>query len=384
MPPYRYYHVKRQSRFSFDANDITPIALTISRILTGLVFSFSGFVKSIDPLGSTYKIEDYLTAFGGLWVSLKFIAFPAAIALSTLELLIGLNLLFGIHIRRSGFLAFIFMLVMTPLTLYIAIFNPVTDCGCFGDALVIPNWATFFKNIVFLLLTIIIISTSRKLKPLLLPYIEWIMILVFAGTGIGLSLYSYNHLPIIDFRPYKVGVNIPEDMKIPEGAESPKDSTTFIYEKNGVQKEFSLNNYPKDDSTWVFVDQKTTIISKGYEPPIHNFSIVDNDYNDITNEVIEYPGYVYLVVMYDLTSSSVEGATKAEKIYQRYKKTTTKFYALTASGDDEIAAFREKTKVTYPFCKTDPITLKTIIRSNPGLVLIKNGTIEGKWHWNDF
>ena len=356
----------------------------ISRILLAIVFIFSGFVKVIDPLGLTYKIEDYLTAFGGVFSALKVFAIPGGIILPVLELVIGLNLLFMIHLRFTSFATMIFMLIMTPLTLYIAINNPVTDCGCFGDALVISNWQTFYKNIVFLILSIILIITIRGKNPILLPHIEWIVVTAFVIAGVGLSFYCLNHLPLIDFRPYKIGVNIPEAMIIPDDAPKEKSTVTFIYEKDGLQKEFTLENYPKGDSTWKFVDQKTTIISKGYEAPIHNFSIVDSNYDDITEDVIYNEGYTYLLIMYDVNKSSEKGAKKAQEIFEKYKNTTVRFYALTASSDDEIAAFKEKTGISYPFCKTDPITLKTIIRANPGLMLIKNGTIQKKWHWRDF
>lgn len=360
-----------------------PVITHICRLLLGLVFVFSGFVKLIDPLGFVYKIEDYFTAFGGIFLNLNFLALFAAIALPTFEFLIGLNLIFLIQLRRTSLFALLFMGVMTPLTLYIALFNPVSDCGCFGDALVIPNWQTFYKNIVLIVLALFLYANTRKHKPLLIPKIEWLVVIVFIGIGSGLSLYSYNHLPLIDFMPYKVGVNIPEAMLVPEGA--PKDvySTTFIYQKNGVQKEFTLENYPKGDSTWTFVDQKTILVSTGYKAPIHDFSIVDANFNDITEDVIYYPGDTYLLVMYDLNKTSEEGAKLAELLYRKYKNSSTKFYALTASGEDMVRSFIAKTGVTYPFCKTDPITLKTMIRANPGLVLIKNGVVERKWHWKD-
>lgn len=361
-----------------------PLLLLLSRLIIGLVFVFSGFVKAIDPLGSTYKIEDYFTAFGGFFTSLSFIALPASIALSTLELVIGLNLLFQIQLRRTSWAALLFMLVMTPLTFYIALFNPVTDCGCFGDALVLTNWQTFAKNVVFLTLVIIILMNIGKKKSLLLPRIEWLVVTVFVMISVGLSAYCLNHMAPFDFRPYKVGVNIPESMLVPENAPADVYNTTFIYEKGGVQKEFTLENYPKGDSTWKFVDQKTVLVSKGYKAPIHDFSIVDANFNDITEQIIYNPGETYLLIMYDVNKASEEGARRAEELYQKYKNTNTKFYALTASGDDEVRKFVAQTGITYPFCKTDPITLKTIIRSNPGLLQIKNGVITGKWHWRDF
>jgi hypothetical protein len=181
-----------------------------------------------------------------------------------------------------------------------------------------------------------------------------------------------------------VGVNIPAAMVVPDNAPVDKFETTFIYEKNGQQKEFTLENYPKGDSTWKFVDQKSVLVSEGYKPKIHDFSIVTADFEDITEQVLYDAGYTYLLVMYDLNQASEKGAKEAEKLYQQSLKTGAKFYALTASSDEDVLAFKQKTGVTYPFCKTDPTALKTVIRANPGLMIIKNGTITGKWNWRDF
>jgi hypothetical protein len=355
-----------------------------SRFLFGLVFVFSGFVKAVDPLGMTYKLQDYFTALGGMFYSLSDNALILAIALSAIELFIGLNLVFAIQIRRTAFFGLLFMLVMTPLTLWIALKNPVSDCGCFGDALKISNWETFSKNVVLLALIIAVLFTTRPHQKFFILWVEWIAMVIFIGTGIGISAYAYNHLPQIDFLPYKKGVNIAEAMKIPENAPTDKYETTFIYEKNGTQKEFSLENYPKDDSTWVFVDQKTTLVEEGYKPPIHDFTIYNQQFEDIVPEIIAYEGYTYLVVMYELNKASDEGAKRVQKLFEKYENTNVRFYVLTASADEDIEAFVQKTNVTFPFYKSDPITLKTIIRANPGLVLIKNGTITGKWHWKDF
>lgn len=363
---------------------IGNIFLQIAPVLFGAVFIFSGFVKAIDPLGSTYKIQDYLQTFGGFFESMVDYAFPFAIALSTLELLIGLTMIFRVQFKLMTVLAFIFMLVMTPLTLYIAIKNPVSDCGCFGDALVISNWATFFKNLVLLGLVILMLIYQTKFHAFLASKIQYYAILIFIGAGVLLSLYSYHHLPMFDFLPYKVGVNLPKAMEIPDNVPSDEYTTTFIYQKDGKQKEFTLENYPKGDSSWVFVDQKTELVSKGYKAPIHDFNIMDGQFDDITESVLSYPGNTYLLIMYDINEASEEGAKKAEAIYQRSLKNGTKFYALTASSDEDVRQFVTETGVTYPFWKTDPTTLKTVIRANPGLVLLKKGTVIGKWNWRDF
>jgi len=360
------------------------IALQISRFLFGIVFVFSGFVKAIDPLGSTYKIEDYLRTFGGIFESMVDYAFPLAIALSTIELLIGLSLIFKIHLKLTMLLALLFMIVMTPLTLYIAIKNPVSDCGCFGDALVISNWMTFFKNVVLISLIILMVIYRTKFRPFLSLSGQHIGLVICIAFGILVSVFSYRHLPMFDFLPYKVGVNISKAMIIPEDAALDVFKTTFIYEKDGAQKEFTLENYPKGDSSWVFVDQKTELITPGYKAPIHDFSIMNAQFDDITKPVLNYPGKTYLFIMYDLNETSVDGAKKAEMIYQKYLKSGIKFYALTGSSDADVQKFKDKTDVTFPFWKTDPTVLKTMIRANPGLISLEKGTITGKWNWRDF
>lgn len=378
-------YMKRDRGVNAGAHSKMNVLLSVLRLVFGGVFIFSGFVKAIDPLGSTYKIQDYLTAFGGFFENFSALALPAAIALSTLELLIGLALFFKIHVKLATWGGLLFMLFMTPLTLYIAIANPVSDCGCFGDAVVISNTATFVKNLFLLAVILILFVNRNRQHALFTPGIEWGVLLLFAVAAVGVSVHCYRHLPWIDFRPYKVGVNMPESMVVPEGYPQDEYAITFVYEKDGVQKEFTLENYPKNDSTWTFVDQKSTLISKGYEPPIHDFTIEDEYWNDITEDVLSYPGYTYLVIAYDLDKANEEALARLQRLYNRcVLSKDTKFYVLTASSDESIEALREKTGISYPFCKSDPTTLKTIIRSNPGIMLIKNGTIEVKWAWRDF
>ena len=374
-----------------DKSRLTPalkktgnVLLQLGPVLLGCVFIFSGFVKAIDPLGSTYKFDEYFRAFGGIFELFTPISFPLAILLSAIELVIGLNLLLKVHIRYTIYAALAFMAIMTSLTLYSAIKNPVSDCGCFGDALVISNWATFYKNVVLSIIVISLALFQKGLRPFFIHKAQQMAMGIFIMLGIGLSVYCYRNLPLIDFLPYKVGVNIPNAMAIPEKAATDKYTTTFIYSKNGVQKEFTLENYPKGDSTWKFVDQKTVLISSGYKAPIHDFSIVNEQFEDITEQVLYDQGATYLLIAYDLSQSSLKGAAKSEAVYQKALKSGAKFYALTSSSDEEIQVFKQKAKVTYPFCKTDATTLKTIIRANPGLILIKNGTITGKWNWRDF
>ena len=360
------------------------ILLQISRYLFGAVFVFSGFVKAIDPMGFGYKIEEYLRTFGGYFESLADYAIVVAIILSTIELVIGLNFIFKVHFNSTSVLALLFMLVYTPLTLYIAIKNPVTDCGCFGDALIISNWATFAKNAVLSTLLIFMLIYSSRISAFLSRKFQYIFAGVFILAGVSLSVYSYRHLPMFDFLPYKVGVNIPKAMEIPDDAPKDEYQTTFIYEREGEQKEFTLENYPKNDSSWIFVEQKSKLIKQGYKPLIQDFKIDNELSDDITQEVLSYPGKTYLLIMYDVDSASKNGAIEAEKIYQKALKNGEKFYALTGSTDVEIKKFVKKTGVTYPFWKTDVTALKTIIRANPGIVILEKGTILKKMNWRDF
>lgn len=376
-------YIASSSRMASPFSKIGIVLLEIMRVILGGIFTFSGFVKAIDPLGSTYKFEDYLHAFGGFWGQLSIVAFPAAIALSSFELALGLCFLLKVKLKTTSLFALLFMGVMLPLTLYIALVNPVTDCGCFGDALIISNWQTFYKNIVISLILVLMFIFGDRLYPIFNKHVEYIIVLLFVLTGIALSIYSHRHLPMIDFRPYKIGTYLPSAMKIPEGMPTDKYDTKLIYQKNGISQEFTLENYPKNDTTWVFVEQKSTLVQKGYEPPVRNFTIVDANHNDITDNILHQPK-VHLLVMYDVNKTSSEGVRKAEILYRKAMATNEPFYALTASTDDDIAKLRHLTGITFPFCTADPTTLKTIIRANPGLVTLEQGTVAGKWNWRDW
>ncbi|MBB3188455.1 BT_3928 family protein [Microbacter margulisiae] len=356
-------------------NSLLTNLLKIFRWLLGVVFVFSGFVKLIDPLGTAYKFQDYFAVMGLERLSGSALVF--AVALSVIELLIGLNLLAGIRLKITMITAAVFMIVMTPLTLWIALKNPVSDCGCFGDALVIGNWATFDKNIILSLLVIAIFILMRYHTVILKPKAEWVLMgysLIFA---MAFAHVNYHYLPMIDFRPYKIGKNLPKEMAVPPGAQANVYSTTFTLEKNGVQKEFSLENYP--DSTWTFVAQHTRLIKKGFTPAIHDFSIRDANMNDLTDSILNLNKYLFLLVSYDLDQMSTNHLARIEHIYQFAQQNHYAFYMLTGSASDVIAHFQQVNKVGFPICTTDPTTLKTMIRSNPGLILLYHGTVLNKW-----
>ncbi len=353
-----------------------------ARLLVGAVFVFSGFVKVIDPLGTTYKIEDYLHAFGGVFANLDVLAFPAAMLLVTFEFVLGLMLLFHVKPKATPWLLLIFMLVMTPLTLYLAIYNPVSDCGCFGDALILTNWQTFWKNIVLCVLLALIFLDYNHVRALFVEAVEWVLICLFVGVSIAMSVVCLRHLPWFDFRPYKVGTNIIEGMEVPDDSPASVYKTTFIYEKNGEQKEFTLDNYPRNDSTWTFVDQRSELISKGYEPPIHDFQLVttDDEYTDITDDILNSQEPVALIIMYDLKKSNVKLLNKhAHLLKSRYEH----LYIVTGSPASDIERFVYMQNVGIDVLTCDPVTLKTIVRANPGVIVIEDGIVKDKFNLRD-
>ena len=322
----------------------------VSRLLLGLTFVFSGFVKAVDPLGTTYKIQDYFAAFGSFFEQFNSVALFLAVALFTLEFVIGFNLLFNFKIKLSSILALLFMLIMTPLTLYIALEDPVKDCGCFGDAIVLSNWATFGKNVVLFVLVIVLVVTLKKHRSIWRNAVEWVGVVIALLIPISISLYSYFHLPIIDFRPYKIGADIVRSMEVPEGAKSDVYETTFIYAKDGVEKEFTLANFPDENDGWIFIEQKTTLIEKGYEPPIHDFSIVNAMGDDITYEVLEKEGFTFFLIAYDVNKTEHKFNEKIASIHQLAQYGDIDFYAMTASVDEDIEKYSEVANTTDEWC----------------------------------
>lgn len=355
---------------------------SIARTLLALTFLFSGFVKAVDPLGTVYKIQDYLhEGFGGVFQWAIPAAGVAAVCLIALEWLLGIAMLLNVRTRWTSWITLLFYCIMTPLTLYIAIANPVSDCGCFGDALVITNWQTFWKNIILLLLSICLVICRKAIPELFSWWMEIIITLAALGSVAGIMGYSYTHLPQIDFRPYKVGNHIPTLMEIPDDAEVDQYEITLIYAKDGKEQTFTLENYPKGDPEWTFVDQKSVLIKKGYVPPIHDFEIETLEGDYITQDILESEEPIALVVMYDLTKTDTTQLEKLMHMIHEYPRV----YFLTASGEEEIFAFAEELgwdeETTYStFCFTDPITLKTIVRANPGVIVVQNGTIIDKYN----
>ena len=358
------------------------IAVNACRFIVAATFIFSGYVKAIDPIGTQYKIHDYLAAVGLADMVPDYITLSASVALAALEFSLGIFLLFAIRRRLVSKLILAFMAVMTAITVWIAVANPVKDCGCFGDALILTNGQTLAKNIFLLAAAIAIWRNPTAMVRFIGRTNQWIAINYTIIYSLATSTYCLYTLPVFDFRPYHIGTDIPKAMEIPEGAEQPKFETTFTLKKNGITKEFTLDNYP--DSTWTFVDSKTTQVSQGYVPPIHDFSMEDpTTGDDMTDDILSNPGYTFLLISPHLENADDTNFGNINQIYDHATAHHYRFVALTASNKKAIEKWTDTTGAEYRFLFSDETTLKTIIRSNPGMLLLKGGKVIQKWSHNE-
>ncbi len=355
-----------------------PVLLNFSRLLAGIVFIYSGFVKGIDPLGSAYKFTDYFVAFNIEF--LEPLALPMSVALSAAEMLIGVALVAGVHLVLASWALLLFMGFFTILTLFIAITDPVADCGCFGDAILLTNWETFWKNAVLMVFVIYIFIRRREFRPFFTkPLAEWITVAAFLAGILAIFAWSYLNLPVIDYRPYHVGADIEEYMSIPPDAPADEYEITLYYRKDGETRAFPVDDLPGPE--WEWVRTESTLISKGYEPPITNFFIeAVADGADHTWDILHDQGYTFILVSYNLAGSSLKNVPAIKRLAEWSAGHGASFIGLTASPLSQIDDYRDKTGAGWDFYHGDEITLKTIVRSNPGLILLKEGTIIGKWH----
>ncbi len=356
----------------------------LCRIIVGIVFIYSGFVKGIDPLGSDYKFTDYFNAFGMGWMNATTLFFSFALSLT--EFLIGIALLFNLWVSRMAWGSLLFMAFFTPLTLVLALTNPVSDCGCFGDAMILTNWQTFWKNIILLLLAIMIFVYRKEYKSSL-PLVGQFSFLALAGAGmLCLSVYCYRHLPVLDFRPYAVGKNITEGMRLPEGTEPDQYEVTLKYKnkQTGEVLSFTEENYPWQDTlNWEYESSSERLVKKGYITPIHDLIIEHPTLGNITEEILEDDNHTILAVAYNLTQSDMQYQPAINRLAEYAQEKGIRFYGLTSSSERDIETYKKRYHVPYEFCTADEIQLKTMIRSNPGVIILREGTILDKWAGKD-
>ena len=357
------------------------ILTQIARIFVSLTFIVSGFVKLVDPIGSSYKFEEY---FGADVLNIEFLspyALQFSIVLILAEIMLGVMLLIGFRSKLTVWSLFFITLLFLFLTWYSAYFDKVTDCGCFGDAVKLTPWETFYKNVVLIGLVVFLIVRVYDIQPILsVTFVERVS-LVALVSFIFITFYVLRHLPIIDFRAYAVGENIPEGMTYPENAKKAIFEDTWVYHVNGKDQVFTTEEKPWNMEGATFVDRKTKLIEKGYELPIHDFTM-EKDGEDLTEELMKKERLM-LVVSYDLQKSKKKGWLKVKEISEKAMQNGYTVYCFSASVLEDYLKVKNKYHLDFDLLFCDETTLKTIIRSNPGIVTLNKGTITGKWNWID-
>jgi uncharacterized membrane protein YphA (DoxX/SURF4 family)/peroxiredoxin len=357
------------------------IITQFSRIFVGLLFIISGLIKLNDPVGFSYKLAEY---FGAPVFNMPFLvpfALGLALFLVILEVVLGVMLLLGYKTKFTIWSLLTLIVLFTFLTFYSAYFDVVKDCGCFGDALKLTPWQSFTKDIVLLFFIFILFINQKLVKPLFKNHIQNIITYSSIILCMFMGVWVLNHLPLIDFRPYKVGNNIQKGMEIPEGAAKSVVEMIFIYNVDGVNKEFTENTLMDIPEGAIFVDRKDKVITEGYVPPIHDFTMMKGD-SDYKEKLLRQPKLLMLV-SYDLAIAEESGMSKLKKLNEEATAKGYTVIGMTNSSTEAIAKAKKKYGLLFDYYTCDAIALKTIERANPSIVVLEKGTIMQKVHYND-
>lgn len=352
-----------------------------SRIFVGVLFIISGLIKLNDPVGFSFKLEEY---FSPAVLDLPLFE-PYALAISIvvviIEVLLGVMLLLGFKPKLTVWSLLGMILFFTFLTFYSAYYNKVTDCGCFGDAIKLTPWESFTKDVILLVLILVLVKGLVYIKALFPKKWNWIAVGLATVCCILFCNHVLSHLPSVDFRPYKIGANIMEGMTIPEDAPKPIQEFSWKFNVNGEEKIYVTDGgYP--DVPGEFIGVETKVVQEGYEPPIHDFTI-EKDGGDFTESTLQEPKLV-MVIAYDLAKTELEAFKKVKTYSDEALQKGYKVIGMSASGDGESSAIIKEYDLNFDFYFTDMTTLKTIVRSNPAILVLKKGTILQKKHHNDF
>lgn len=358
------------------------------RIAVGLLFIFSGLIKANDPLGFSYKLEEYFEVFHIMF--LNNFALTIAILLCALEMLLGFALLIGARAVKVAWGLLLLIIFFGFLTFYSAFFKVVQTCGCFGDAIPLTPWQSFSKDMVLLILVAVLFVNRTKIKPLFSANAGDKWLIGAAIVSVGFGLYTYNFLPIVDFLPYKIGANIPAEMDTPPNA--PKDVFVLTYHlknkktketKVMTDKEYLSTNIWQDANWEVIGDPENRLVKKGYEPKIRDLSIQDAQRNDFTKELLASPFYTIIIVAYDLDKTNGEAINRLNALaINATENYNIRTILLTSNSAQSAQAFAKAHKLICEIFYADGVPLKTMIRSNPGVILLKGGVIVNKWHYH--
>lgn len=363
------------------------ILLLISRLFVGALFIFSGIIKANDPLGFAYKLHDYFEVFGEYPIISMFdspffysIALEMSIFICIIEVLLGLALILGSRPKLVAWTLLLMIVFFTFLTGFSAITGKVTDCGCFGDAIPLTPWQSFYKDIILLVFIGIIFIGRNRIRPLLssAKATNVLMLLATVATTV-FTLYAYHHLPFWDFRAYKIGNDVCElRQSVPDKMQH---YYTLKNRASGEQKEFP--SFPENYETeWEYVSMRSEVVETGLPAKISNFNLSGEE-GDFTDEFLGDEGYKFLVVCYDIKKTRSKRFDQINALQEAMAARGVAFYGVSASSDRDVEEFRHRVQAAFPFLAADGTELKTIIRSNPGLVMMKGCEVVGKWHWRD-
>jgi uncharacterized membrane protein YphA (DoxX/SURF4 family) len=369
-------------------NKSAPWWLWACRIFVGLLFIFSGLVKINDPLGFSYKLQEYFEVFHITF--LNGFALSLAILLCALEIILGFALLIGVRPVKVGWGLLLLIIFFAFLTFYSAFFKVVQTCGCFGDAIPLTPWQSFSKDLFLFGLVVVLFKNRKNIQPLFTAKTGDQLLLAVTIISIGCGLYTYNFLPVIDFLPYKTGANIPDEMKIPPGAKPDEYEITYHLKnkktgeaKTMTDKEYTGSGIWKDNNWQIVGDPVSRFVKKGFTPKIQDLTIHDAQGTDYTKELLSSPYYNFIIVAYDLGATDGDAIDRLNALAINLKEHQDKTTLLLTSDAPRYAqAFSKQHHLISEIFYADEVPLKSMVRANPGILLLKNGTIINKWHYH--
>jgi uncharacterized membrane protein YphA (DoxX/SURF4 family) len=360
----------------------------ICRLLVGLLFIFSGLIKANDPLGFSYKLQEYFEVFHITF--LDGLALYIAVTLCALEMILGFALLIGVRGKQVAWGLLLLIIFFAFLTFYSAFFKVVQTCGCFGDAIVLTPWQSFSKDLVLLLLILVLFKHRASIQPIFSPKTSDRLLIIAVIGGFAVGFYAYNFLPVMDFLPYKIGANIPDEMKRPPNAQPDVYEQTYHLKNKSTgaskvinDKEYISSNIWKD-SNWQIVGQpESRLVKKGFTPKIQDLSIYDSQHNDYTNELLNNPYYSLVIVAWDIDHANVDAINQINALALDLRENfNTRVVLLTSSPASVAEAYSKQHRLVFELFYADEVPLKEMVRANPGVILLKNGTVINKWHYH--
>ena len=351
----------------------------IARVITGLVFLLAGFLKLADPVGNGLVVSEYLKIIG--LTDMRTFALIMGLILSIIEALIGISILLGLRMRVATKALLVFMVFFTLLTLYLALANPISDCGCFGEAFKLTHWETFIKNIALLVASLIIYYQRGKFIPVAPPAWEWGTVVLYTMLLGGTGIYAINHLPLVDFTPFHTGTDLNEELARIRDPRRAEFITELIYEKEGKREKFSIDEIP--DSTWTFIDSKTVPASVERFPSLTDFAVSDSYGNYVTDSLLSLERVFITVIPY-IDRLSASHYTSLKLIHNKIGDSTTPHIVLCGASGEIADSIKRAVGIDCDVYYTDFKTLIALNRSNGGVVYMAGGVIGAKWSMMDF